>query len=314
MLSRRELVQLLLWGGVETTLSRAESSQGLRFGVIGDSGTGEEPQKRVAAAMEKFQARHPWEFVLTLGDNIYERGDPRDFDRKFKDVYRGLMADGVRFHGALGNHDRLDATSQRGLVQVEDEAFGYVGKVDEYMFEAGPKVIAGRRLARFICLNSDAWIEEIAKERGSELMYRVKRLRRWLAESDRYRWNIIYMHHPLYSYSRGPLFGFISRGHGPSLELRAVLEPELVGRVDLFLAGHEHFYQKIRPQKGIHYIISGAAGKRRRGALTDHPEVEFAAVEYHFLRVELSEDSLHYQAVNDEGRVIHSGVIAKMGD
>ena len=121
----------------------------------------------------------------------------------------------------------------------------------------GPKVTAGRRLARFICLNSDAWIEEIEKERGSDLKYRVKRLRRWLAESDRYRWNIIYMHHPLYSYSRGPLFGFISRGHGPSLELRAVLEPELVGRVDLFLAGHEHFYQKIRPQKGIDHIISG---------------------------------------------------------
>ena len=313
MLSRRELAQLLLWGSAQTTLSRAESSQVLRFGVIGDSGTGEEPQKRVAAAMEKFRARHPWEFVLMLGDNIYEEGDPKDFDLKFKNVYRNLMAGGVRFHASLGNHDRIHRAGRQGLAQVEDEAFGYVGKVDEYVFEAGPKVTDGRRLARFICLNSDAWIEEIENERRSDLDYRVKRLRRWLAQSARYRWNIIYMHHPLYSYSKPPLFGFISRGHGPSLELRAVLEPELVGWVDLFLAGHEHFYQKIRPQKGIHHIISGAAGKLRDGALTDHAEVEFAAVEYHFLDVELSEDSFRYQAVNDEGRAIHSGVIAKGG-
>ena len=259
--------------------------------------------------MEKFQARHPWEFVLTLGDNIYETGDPKDFDRKFKDVYRALTADGVRFHAALGNHDRLDAT--RGLAQVEDAAFGYVGKVDEYMFEAGPEVAGRGRLARFICLNSDAWIEEIEQRRDSDLEYRVKRLRRWLAESARYRWNIIYMHHPLYSYTEKPLFGLFSRGHGPSLELRAVLEPELVGRVDVFLAGHEHFYQKIRPQKGIHYIISGGAGKLRKGALTDQPEVEFAAVNHHFLDVELSATFFKYQAVNDEGRVIHAGVFAK---
>ena len=313
MLSRREFAQLLLWGSVETTLSRAESSPLLRFGIIGDSGTGEEPQKRVAAAMERFQARHPWEFVLMLGDNIYDKGDPKDFDLKFKNVYRNLMADGVRFHAALGNHDRIHPASRRGMAQVEDEAFGYVGKVDEYVFEAGPKVTAGRRLARFICLNSDAWVEAIQKDREPELRFRLRRLRGWLAYSDRYRWNILYAHHPLYSYTKKPFWGLTSRGHGPSLELRAVLEPELVGRVDVCLAGHEHFYQKIRPQKGIDHIISGGAGKLRKGALTDHAEVEFAAVEYHFLDVELSEASFKYQAVNDEGRVIHSGVIAKGG-
>ena len=309
MLSRRELVQLLLWGSVESKLSRAASPERVRFGIIGDSGTGEEPQKRVAAAMGGFHARHPWEFVLTLGDNIYESGDPKDFGPKFKHVYRDLMADGVRFHAALGNHDRLDAT--RGLAQVEDGAFGYVGKVDEYTFEAGPEVAGRRRLARFICLNSDAWIEEIATQRGRDIEYRVKRLRRWLAESENYQWNIIYMHHPLYSYTAKWFFGLFNDGHGPSLELRAILEPELVGRVDVCLAGHEHFYQKIRPQKGIHYVISGGAGKLRKGALTDHPEVEFAAEEYHFLDVELSETSFKYQAVNDEGRAIHAGVFAK---
>ena len=249
MLSRRELAQLLFWGSVETTLSRAESSPVLRCGIIGDSGTGKEPQKRVAAAMERFQARHPWEFVLMLGDNIYAEGDPKDFDPKFKNVYRNLMADGVRFHASLGNHDRIHPASRQGLAQVEDEAFGYVGKADEYVFEAGPKVTAGRRLARFICLNSGAWVEAIQKDREPELRFRLRRLRGWLAYSDRYRWNILYAHHPLYSYTKKPFWGLISRGHGPSLELRAVLEPELVGRADVCLARISH--QKVAKSRPL---------------------------------------------------------------
>ena len=35
--------------------------------------------------------------------------------------------------------------------------------------------------------------------------------------------------------------------------------------VDVVFTGHEHFYERLRPQKGIHYIISGSAAKLRRG-------------------------------------------------
>ena len=63
----------------------------LRFGVIGDSGSGKPAQHRVAAQMKRLhrvRSEDPWRFILTMGDNIYENGKPKYFESKFIDVYR----------------------------------------------------------------------------------------------------------------------------------------------------------------------------------------------------------------------------------
>ena len=79
--------------------------------------------------------------------------------------------------------------------------------------------------------------------------------------------------------------------------------------MDVVFAGHEHFYQKIRPIKGVHHITSGAAGKRRKGVRSDHPDVEGASPDYHFMDLGLTEDTLYFQAINDSGLLVHSGEI-----
>ena len=38
--------------------------------------------------------------------------------------------------------------------------------------------------------------------------------------------------------------------------------------VNVVLTGHEHFYERIKPQKGIAYFIVGSSAKVRRGDLT----------------------------------------------
>ena len=115
----------------------------------------------------------------------------------------------------------------------------------------------------------------------------------------------------MYSFvvSRGWLF-LGRHGHGPEEELRRLLEPEIKGRVNAVFSGHEHFYQKIRPQQGIHYFISGGGGKVRRGVRPD-PEVEFAAETLHFLDIELTGAELRYTAISDKGQKIHAGVIGR---
>jgi len=39
----------------------------------------------------------------------------------------------------------------------------------------------------------------------------------------------------------------------------------MAGDVDVVLAGHEHFYERVQPQHGISYFISGGAGSLRKG-------------------------------------------------
>jgi hypothetical protein len=221
------------------------------------------------------------------------------------------MKAGVRFHAVLGNHDRRHPASRNGMAQVEDDAFGFIGRQDEYVLEAGPEV-EGKTLARFIALNSDAWLAELGDQERIET--RLRRLRGWLAESKRFHWNFAFFHHPLYSFGapKSPWGVLIGRhSHGPEEELRRILEPEFKGRINAVFSGHEHFYQKIRPQHGIHYFISGGGSKIRRGVSMSHPQVEFGAAVLHFLDMELSVEELRYAAISDQDVEIHAGRIRK---
>ncbi|MFQ5859507.1 MAG: metallophosphoesterase, partial [Anaerolineae bacterium] len=81
----------------------------VRFAVIGDSGTGDKHQARIARQMLAWHDRLPYELVLMLGDNIYGAwwggGNKKDFAKKFDQPYAELLARGVTFRAALGNHD-----------------------------------------------------------------------------------------------------------------------------------------------------------------------------------------------------------------
>ena len=297
---------LLLLSLLLGALLPALAEDAVRFAVIGDSGTGEAPQHAVARRMEQVHEDGGFDFVLMLGDNIYEDGESEDFDSKFKDVYKKLMDRGVRFHASLGNHDRR---TNNGRDQVLDDAFGYVGRKDEYQLVKGHRGDGGS-LVRFIALNSAAWIDGLKSEsQGQDLQTRRGRFDGWLETSGLYDWNILYMHHPPYSYVRQ--FLFIKLGHGSATRLRRELEPKIKGRVDVVFTGHDHFYQKIRPQEGVHYFVSGAAAKLRPGVNKNHRNVEFAVKRRHFMYVELTASEFRYEAIDPSGEVLHSGVIRK---
>src|SRR5207237_8558147 len=80
----------------------------------------------------------------------------------------------------------------------------------------------------------------------------------WIAQQfslPRVTWVICSSHHPLYSHARL---------HGPDVDLRARLEPGLEKNgVDVVLKGHEHVYERIKPQRGINYFVLGNVGELR---------------------------------------------------
>ena len=244
----------------------------VRFAVIGDNGTGARPQYELAEQMVAAHAKFPFTFVLMNGDNLYGGERPQDFVRKFEAPYKALLDAKVAFYATLGNHDD---PNQRFYKPFN------MGGQRHYTFKKGN--------ARFFGLDSNymdpvqlAWLEKELQASGSD-------------------WKIAYFHHPLYS----------SGMHGSQVDLRAVVEPIFVKyRVDVVFSGHEHFYQRIKPQKGITYFVSGAAGQLRRGDLR---RAEFTAAGYDqdlsFMLVEIADKELTFQAVTRTGRVVDSGVI-----
>ncbi len=117
-------------------------------------------------------------------------------------------------------------------------------------------------------------------------------------------WKIAFMHHPPYS-SGGK--------HGSSTELREVVEPIFLKYgVNAVFTGHEHFYERVKPQKGIYYFISGAGGKLRGGDVTKGSPLTAVAYDkdMSFMLLEVVGDQLHFQVISRTGETVDSGVLA----
>jgi hypothetical protein len=276
---------------------------------MGDGGSGADAQMRIAAQMNAWRRTSPWEFALSMGDNVYENGETTYFDSRFLGVYDDLLANRVPIRATLGNHD---VRNSDGREMIAAEGFGFLDRSDEYEFEAGPALADGARLARFICLNSNRWIDAVAANDTATLGRLKGSLRERLRRSDKYRWNIAFFHHPIHSHVKKFFFG-VEKGHGSSAELQQALEPELRETIDVVLTGHDHFFQHVKPQFGVHHILTGAAGKMRKGSDRGHPDVAFGADAYHFVDMSLTENELYYQAIDDSGNLVHAATLGRRG-
>ncbi|HEX8502178.1 MAG TPA: metallophosphoesterase [Pyrinomonadaceae bacterium] len=260
--------------GLGLTLPNKDSS--VRFMVVGDTGTGSRQQNELAAVMTRYRQAFPFEFALMVGDNMYGSEKAADYKAKFEDVYKPLLEQKVKFYAALGNHDEAN--------QRFYEQFNMNGE-EYYQFKKGP--------VSFYALNSNymdkkqlAWFEEKLK-------------------ADTADWKVAFFHHPPYS-SGGK--------HGSSSGLREVVEPLFLKYgVNVVFAGHEHFYERIKPQKGVYYFISGAGGKLREGDVkADSPlTAKSYDADMSFMLLEVAGDEMHFQCINRLGETVDSGVIPR---
>jgi hypothetical protein len=247
----------------------------LRFAVIGDTGSGSDKQQQVADMMVKYRAIFPFEFVLMMGDNLYGNESAKDFEKKFSDVYKVLLNDKVKFYATLGNHDLP--------IQINYANFNMDGK-EYYRIKKGN--------VAFYSLNSN---------------YMDKKQLKWLEDElvkDTSDWKVMFFHHPPYS-SGGK--------HGSDKQLREVVEPIFVKyEVNLVLTGHDHFYERIKPQKGIYYFVSGAGGKLRSGDIKDTSPITEKGYDrdLHFMLFEVvNGKEMYFQAISRTGETVDSGML-----
>jgi predicted phosphodiesterase len=257
----------------------------LRLAVIGDSGRGHLPQYEVSAQMQAFRKEFEYDLVLMLGDNIYEGSTPEDYRKKFELPYQPLLDAGVKFYAVIGNHDEprqhlypLFNTGGRRYYTFKPERKGLANV-------AGPSV-------RFFMLDTE-----------NLDLTQVLWLRRELAASES-EWKIAVFHRPIYTSGRYA---------APALRFRRLLEPAfLLHGVSVAFSGHEHFYERTHPQRGIVYFISGGAGSLRRGDI--RPTGLTAAgfdEDFHFMLVEIAGDDMYFQAISRAGATVDSGKIER---
>jgi hypothetical protein len=220
---------------------------------------------------------------VMAGDNIYEGTTPDDYRKKFELPYKPLLDAGVKFYAVLGNHDEPNQ-HHYPLFNMGGQRY-YTFKPEKTPLGAvtGPSV-------RFFMLDTE-------NVDAAQILW----LRRELAASES-DWKIPVFHRPMYTSGRYTL---------PAQRFRRLLEPPFVLHgVSVAFAGHEHFYERTHPQKGIVYFITGAAGSLRRG---DIRRTGLTAAgydeDYSFMLVEIAGDSLYFQAVTRTGATVDSGKI-----
>jgi len=261
--------------GTASPLPMPNIRGGVVFALMGDSGSGDQPQQAVAQAMlTYFNTARRFPFVLMLGDNLYDD----DYTGEFLTPYKPLLDRDVKFYATLGNHDRD--------LEIHFKPFN-MGDKDRYWFDQGN--------ARFAALNSNhpsdpeqiKWLDGVFTDAGS-------------------KWRIAFFHHPLYSSG-------IHEGESQDV-IRPALEPALVrNRVDVVFSGHEHLYERIRPQHGVHYFVSGGGGRSLYSVKRNEFD-EVAISEHHFMVVEIAGDRLFFEAITQAQKLLDCGLLYRTPD
>lgn len=251
----------------------------LRFAVIGDYGSGNDDEKRVADLVKSWKV----EFIVTTGDNNYPNGSAGTIDAnigqfysEFISPYKGSFGTGGeenRFFPTLGNHDWMSEGAKPYL-----DYFTLPGNERYYDFTWGE--------VHIFALDSDS--------NEPDGVGRSSRQAQWLQErlmTSQTPWQVVVMHHPPYT---SGLRGAVDWMRWPFKEWG----------VDAVLCGHDHYYERLIVD-GLVYIINGAGG----GGLYDFgipaegSKKRFNG-DYGALLVTVDEQTLFFQFFTPSGNLI----------
>ncbi len=264
--------------------------------VFGDTGTGGPGQRAVAHALAERARRTRPAFAILLGDNFYMEGvrsleDPL-WRGAFEDVYSAQSL-AIPYFACLGNHD------WKGSVEAE---LHYHEKnplwnlpAHDYQFT---RTLADGTTIEFFAIDTTPIHD------GKDESAQLARLDAALAASTA-RWKIVFGHHPLYA----------NGGSGSDPALIAALEPIFTRRnVDLYLCGHVHALEALKPIAGVRYVVSGAGGGiDNAGKSVWAPTSAYAATNGGFVELRLGHDEIVIEFVRLDSETQFATSLTKPG-
>jgi hypothetical protein len=273
------LVLTLPLAAVAQELRLPNKEGSVKFAVIGDSGEPGTGQTAIARQMNAWRSRYPYKFVLMTGDNLYGSERARDYERKFSLPYNALLDAGVHFYGSLGNHDDDGQTQYKAFNMNGQKYYTFKPQNGVRFFAIDSNYVDQKQLQ---------WLDKELAASGSD-------------------WKIVFFHHPLYS---------SGATHGSADLQRELIEPVLIKHgVNVAFMGHEHFYERIKPQKGVAYFIIGSSAKLRKGDLRKSALTVYGNdSDYAFMLVEIVDDEMYFQTISDKGTTLDTGSIRRAGN
>ncbi len=274
----------------------------LNFIAIGDFGrNGEYHQTEVAKQMGLWAATHPNDFIISVGDNFYPKGVVSEQDPlwhySFESIYtaHSLQCD---WYPVLGNHDYIsDPDAQIRYSKISrrwDMPARYYAKEIALEKEEGKVLI--------VFIDTDPMVRE---SDPTELQKQMDWINATLqAPRTGIKWTIVVGHHPYYTV--GPRI----KNYDTLAIRKALADTFEKYKVDVYLSGHDHSLQHLKPDGYTHQFISGA-GSELTPVTAGISYSRYQASEHGFLYFSIDKDRLKAKAINDAGEVLYETTLTK---
>lgn len=284
----------------------------LNFIAMGDWGrNGADHQKQVAKQMGITAADLKTQFIISTGDNFYPSGVVSEHDPLFKYSFEDIYTDFSLqwdWYPILGNHDYKSNPD----AQVAYSKISRRWKMPaRYYTKKFPINGDKSQQVLIVFMDTNPLIPEFYNNseygpnvKGQDTTAQKKWLHKVLSDEDpNIKWKIVVGHHPIYT-------GGSRTNTYDTKAVRSTLKPILDKyNVDVYLSGHEHSLQYIKPSGKTHYFISGAASEKTPVKLIQ--DMEMGASVYGFMTFSIRKNELFVQTINDEGEIIYSTSIKK---
>lgn len=272
----------------------------VRFAALGDTGRANPGQLAVAAALDAKCELEGCDFVVLLGDNIYDSGvtstsDPQ-WQAKFETPYQEVDLD---FWAALGNHDYggggVGNEFTKGQHQVD-----YTQVSDKWRMPDNFYRQRFEHVELFALDTNLQYYDMDADQEGA--------IPAWLAASTA-SWKIAFGHHPYFSNgphgNAGNYEGVAGRGAG----VKDFFDDHICGEVDVYLAGHDHSLQWLTDSACAELIVSGAGATVT--TLPGSNASRYQSTSLGFLYVEIVGGSFTGQFIGTNGTILFERTVVK---
>lgn len=259
-----------------TQLASPQEAPLLRFAAIADAGSGDRNQFAVGDAMAHYHAQNPYDLVVLAGDNIYNSGEMSRIESAFEEPYGAILKKGVKFRACLGNHD---IRTENGEPQLRYPGFNMQGRFYTYQ----------QASVQFFVLDTNG---------NADWSAQMAWLKRELAQSTA-PWKVVYGHHPIYS---SGIYGT----NAEFVQQFGALFKQY--RVQLYINGHEHLYERSQPIEHTTYLVTGIGGASLREAGRS-AWTAFSTSRFGFSAISVFRDHLQIQGIGTNHQAFDTGVV-----
>jgi hypothetical protein len=262
---------------------------------LGNFGSGNEGQYKIAELMLYLYNKHKYLFVLGLGNNILPNGvksksDPQ-FKEKFEKPYKELLGK-IKFYNILGEMDCIDSKSIKGEINYSELNKNWILPHNFYCF----KKFINKIPVEFIIIDSN----KIKNKKNQELqeMWSINTLL-----ESKSRWNILISHHPWFSGGNNECSEELNNLFNKLIETK---------KVDLIISGHEYNQQHIYIPNKPNMIISGVGSIGDKTPIIKiYDELKFSSNELGCCMIEFTKKKLNISFYNIKKQKIHNFSIIK---